>query len=214
MHLIVNAGNHLTFLKIYRASLKLLGDGVDIQQRLKCSGQSRLPDHYHLSVVCVEDRLLAKHHDGTVIGELDAQVKYAMLGLQQDVELDGFILVKSVYDILQKGIKHAVVRMNIEIFGPRKISQMVGQELGESKLYLQKPDSARPGVPYENPHFLNIEGHTPIVEEPISMDLAEQTENNQETFMETISNIYSSLTRDQALTGFQGDSFLKTILLT
>lgn len=50
----------------------------------------------------------------------------------------------------------AKANVNINIYGPRREAPIVGSKLSLGKLWLQRPDQARRGVTYENPHFLKI----------------------------------------------------------
>ncbi|KAK2034132.1 SNF2 family domain-containing protein [Colletotrichum zoysiae] len=50
----------------------------------------------------------------------------------------------------------AMVKVDINVYGPRGRAQETGKTLSEGKLYLQMPDNARGGFPYENPHMLRI----------------------------------------------------------
>lgn len=50
----------------------------------------------------------------------------------------------------------AMVKVDINVYGPRCAAAEVGDELSGGKLWLQKSDHARPGVAYDNPHFLPI----------------------------------------------------------
>ncbi|KAK6207682.1 heterokaryon incompatibility protein (SNF2 family domain-containing protein) [Colletotrichum tabaci] len=50
----------------------------------------------------------------------------------------------------------AMVKVDINVYGPRAAAAKVGGKLSEGKLWLQKPDHARAGFPYENPHVLAV----------------------------------------------------------
>ncbi|KAJ0158674.1 putative matrix-associated actin-dependent regulator of chromatin subfamily [Colletotrichum tanaceti] len=50
----------------------------------------------------------------------------------------------------------AMVKVHINVYGPRAAAARVGGALSDGKLWLQKPDRARAGLPYENPHVLAI----------------------------------------------------------
>ncbi|PHH89508.1 hypothetical protein CDD83_5880 [Cordyceps sp. RAO-2017] len=48
----------------------------------------------------------------------------------------------------------AVVKVDINIYGPRRAAEEIGDTLSRNRLWLQKPDQAKDDVAFENPHFL------------------------------------------------------------
>ncbi|GKT49800.1 DNA repair protein RAD5B [Colletotrichum spaethianum] len=50
----------------------------------------------------------------------------------------------------------AMVKVDINVYGPRNRAQDVGKTLSEGKLWLQMSDHARREFPYDNPHMLQI----------------------------------------------------------
>jgi hypothetical protein len=108
----------------------------------------------------------------------------------------------------------AVVRVNINIYGPKDSGKDVGGLLTTHKVYLQSPDVRRPGSRYENPHILTFK----------DMDISSVHQLNQEhnglyiskdaeELHETVSHLYASLKRGKDLKQVEGDRLLKTNLL-
>jgi SWI/SNF-related matrix-associated actin-dependent regulator of chromatin subfamily A3 len=87
--------------------------------------------------------------------------------------------------------------------------------LSSQELYLQRPDKLRIGSTYENPHFLSF-SDMQISSYENQLDVGNNRApklDDAEKFRETISNVYSSLTRGAKLSKIEGDRRLKRTLL-
>jgi SWI/SNF-related matrix-associated actin-dependent regulator of chromatin subfamily A3 len=124
--------------------------------------------------------------------------------------------IRGIQEILGRATKgkEAIVRVQINIYGPWSIAGDIGKELSDQKIYLQRPVYVRNSATYDNPHVLTLEGY-----QCSSTDIDLPTEDTSkekattETLKSTIKDVYSSLTRDQSLRGLEGDERLKTSLL-
>jgi SWI/SNF-related matrix-associated actin-dependent regulator of chromatin subfamily A3 len=157
-----------------------------------------------------DDRALLTYKDGTIFGELDDQTKKALSGIRSFVECDTYAPTKPIYEVLGKGAKEVVVRVNIDIYGFQEFGKEVGGSLAKNKVYLQKPNFLRAGVPYENPHVLVLPGYTSQTNpSPLDTIVTEKNDATEEpSFQETMEDIFSHLTRDQDLAGINGDTNL------
>ena len=193
-----------------------------IDSKLETGGGHPIPGHYQMMINKFENRFMISFPDGTPLGEANAQLEAALSGIaeqQYHVDLEVFAPIRPIRETLSRATKEqeAVVRVNINIYGPRSIARTIGLELSTQKIYLQRPDYIKPGVVYDNPHVLKLgtfdqtfqsqDPEIPEEKQPVS-----ETEK-AEAFQRTINTIYSSLTRGQTLAGSEGDNRLRTQLL-
>jgi SWI/SNF-related matrix-associated actin-dependent regulator of chromatin subfamily A3 len=126
-------------------------------------------------------------------------------------------IIKAIRETISRATKEkeAIVRVQISVYGPRATARAIGKHLSEQKIYLQRPDYIRDGADYDNPHVLKLEDHQFPVAEPFldsEKNLVEH-EGNIDTLKKTVTEVYSSLTRDHNLVGLEGDERLRTRLL-
>ncbi|CAI6333481.1 unnamed protein product [Periconia digitata] len=193
-----------------------------LDAKLASQDSSPLPGHHQMIVSKHDEQFSVTFPDGTILGDANAQLERALSGIyeqQYQVELEAFAPIRPIRDTISRANKgkEAVVRIHINVYGPRTMAPGVGQELSTNKVYLQKPDHVRFGLAYENPHILRIHNfQPPAYEQPIEVreEGQAQTEiQKAEDFKHTIATIYSSLEREDSLSGSEGDGRLKTELL-
>lgn len=82
-------------------------------------------------------------------------------------------------------------------------------------MYLQRPDYVRCGAGYNNPHLLKLSSHQLPFEATVLVAEEKSTEDKEviDTLKETMTEVYSSLTRSHNLIGLEGDERLQTRLL-
>ncbi|PVI07636.1 hypothetical protein DM02DRAFT_637872 [Periconia macrospinosa] len=175
-----------------------------------------------MSLVKTDDQIVAKFPDGTILGQVNAQLERALESVyeqQYHVNFEVFAPIQPIRETISKinKEKDAIVRVHINVYGPQSMAYGVGQELSSNKIYFQRPNYVAPGFLYDNPHILKFaDFQTPIKESLSEMeeDTPVQDEiQKAETFKRTVSKIYSSLTRGQSLEGLEGDDGLRTKLL-
>ena len=165
-----------------------------------------------------EERHIVTFSDGFVLGEVSAQLDQALTTIaeqQYHLEFEVFAAIKAIRDTLQrvsKG-KDAVIRVQINIYGPRAIADAIGKELSQKKLYLQTPVYCRPDAKYHNPQFLNI-----VVPQASHPEEKLKSEECAAPYVvislkETVNEVFSELTRNLGLREFDGDQRLRTPLL-
>ncbi|KAJ4302642.1 hypothetical protein N0V90_001531 [Kalmusia sp. IMI 367209] len=207
---------------ISRVPIKLVGDMSTVDSRLGTGGGHPIPGHYQMVVSRCEERYLIGFQDGTPLGEANAQLEAALSGIaeqQHHVDLEVFAPIRPIRETISRATKEkdAVVRVNINIYGPRSITRAIGLELSNQKIYLQRPDYIKPGSSYDNPHVLKLETfQQPFNDQNIELQGEKKLESEvqkAEAFQKTLNTIYSSLTRGQTLSGLEGDDRLKTPLL-
>lgn len=173
---------------------------------------------YTFGIENSSDQFFLTFSDGTQFGQLNNHVAKALGVIEQpSVQLDAVAHIMSIRELIGKFTKasDAVVRVNINVYGPREARDKVGRHLSANKVYLQRPDQQRPGSLYDNPHILKL----PEMEMPNfdhdsggANDGALQSDN-VEHFRKSVSDVYASLKRGSRLKRLEGDTRLKTTLL-
>ena len=118
--------------------------------------------------------------------------------------------------------KDAVVRFDVNIYGPKSARHSVSKKLSSERMFLQTPDCTRPGISYVNPQILELPG----IELSAPTDQGEaiwksddyqdnkcESIRNPENFHKAVIDIYSSLTRAQNLVQVEGGKQVRTTLL-
>jgi SWI/SNF-related matrix-associated actin-dependent regulator of chromatin subfamily A3 len=166
-----------------------------------------------------ENQYLITFDDGAVLGEVNASLEQALNNISEQqylLDFEVFAPVRAIRETISRATKEkdAVIRVQITFYGPRKSAQIIGRELSQMKIYLQRPDYVRSGADYENPHVLKL-----VDEQPTFLDVIVHKEDQSsekatdDTLKKAVADVYSSLTRDKNLQGFEGDERLKTPLL-
>lgn len=122
---------------------------------------------------------------------------------------------------MTKSAKDAYMLVDINVYGPEEVRDVVGQLLSSSHLYLQRPSYLDGGTFYDNPHFLKIPGIAPdfgtIDREALHADATTESEVSTTSTRihidETMSAIFDSLTRFKCLEEVEADARIKTSLL-
>jgi SWI/SNF-related matrix-associated actin-dependent regulator of chromatin subfamily A3 len=192
---------------------------MELNHRLDHSIIAPIQGHTQMKIVNPEAQFQIAFLDGTVVGDINAQLEKALVSItEQGYQLDYevFAPIRAIQETLGRAgkEKEAIVRMQINVYGPRSIAHDIGKELSNQRIYLQGPGYIRDGTPYENPHVLTLTGFqcsTTDIAMPIEDTNKEKA--TTETLKSTIKHVYSSLTRDRNLRGIEGDERLNTSLL-
>lgn len=96
----------------------------------------------------------------------------------------------------------AIVKVDINVYGPSSAGTEMGDALSDGKLWLQKPGHVRAGLAYDNPHFLRIETNSarPQPAEPVrqlTSNGATSRRNREERLRKMVEEVYSSLNRNR-----------------
>jgi hypothetical protein len=172
-----------------------------------------------MKIVRPEAQFLVAFPDDTVIGEINAQLEKALTSIaEQGYQLDFevFAPIRAIQETLGRATKEkeAIVRVQINVYGPQAIAHDIGKELSQHKIYLQRPVHVRNGAMYQNPHVLTLTGFqcsSAEVSVPLQETMSEKTTTKD--LKSVINDVYSSLTRGQNLSGLEGDDRLNTSLL-
>jgi SNF2 family DNA or RNA helicase len=205
---------------IHRTPVKLHGVMAELVAKMREENEP-LPGHCALTVAKKDDHIAVIFNDKSVFGEPNTHMSEVLLKL---LERDSLIFevianVSNTFETIGKAEKanDAVVRVDINIYGPRSVGKELGQQLSKNKVYLQRPNYRRNNSEYDNPHFLKLPDvqvndtgsfFVPTVGLEKKADL-----DKEEEFKRTIGSVYASLTRNRKLHGLEGDDRLKTRLL-
>ncbi|KAF2024889.1 hypothetical protein EK21DRAFT_77766 [Setomelanomma holmii] len=172
-----------------------------------------------MGLIKTETQFLITFGAEGVLGEVNVSLEAALKSVAEQqylLEYEVFAPVRAIRETISQTAKEkdAIVRVQINIYGPRNVAQAVGRELSQQKVYLQHPDHIRAGSDYDNPHVLKLSEsqlpfstNTMVAEERVVEAAAE------ETLKSTVKDVYASLTRDKTLQSLEGDERLKTSLL-
>lgn len=100
-------------------------------------------------------------HDQTEFGYLrsvESKTVAEILSMA-NIECEPMARKSDLVDIITRAhnSNDARAKIDINIYGPRQESSSVGDKLSAGKLWLQRPTEIRPGITYDNPHFLQID---------------------------------------------------------
>lgn len=192
---------------------------LEIDAKLKENLELRGEDSCTFSIRKSSTEIVLYFLNGTEFGVLNTHASKALENLvqQSSLQFEAIGSTQTIRETIGRVTKatDAVVRININVYGPRESCQQIGRHFSSQKLYLQRPDKLRIGSTYENPHVLSFsdmqmsscENHLDVGSNRAwKLDDAEK-------FKETISNVYSSLTRGAKLSKIEGDHRLKRTLL-
>jgi SWI/SNF-related matrix-associated actin-dependent regulator of chromatin subfamily A3 len=191
--------------------------GIDAM--LNASNQSQAAGTYTFRIEKSSAQLFLTFPDGTEFGVLNNHIAKALEDIveQPSVQFDALAHILTLRETIGRATKasDAVVRVNINVYGPKEAGKDVGRHLSAKKVYLQRPDQQRPGSIYDNPHVLKL----PDMQMP-RIDYNSKGTNdsslrsdNFEHFRKTISDVYGSLKRGSKLKRVEGDNRLRTPLL-
>jgi len=101
--------------------------------------------------------------------------------------------------------------VDINVYGADRSTIDVGRCLSSHKIWLQRPDWHEPHCTYRNPHFHTVDGRSGS--EGIHDSADDPVPAANATLEDSLTEVYSMLTRDTQLRGIAGDERLKTKLL-
>lgn len=118
--------------------------------------------------------------------------------------------------------KDGYMNFSINLYGERRIKDMVGSTLSSAQMFLQHPLSMEYGSEYDNPHFVSIPNVQPNLTESSSSTTQERNEAHAKSiaddtqeyqFQNELAVVFNSLTRSRCLKMLDADMRIKTPLL-
>ena len=179
----------------------------------------RRGNDYVFLVKRLPDRTSLTFQDDLELGALSMNIAAAINSALEKfkVDLEALLEVSSLHQLIDRAKKanEAVARVNIYVYGTRKESKGTGKLFSERKIYLQKPDSQRPGIAYENPQVIHFDNMQTLSTEYSHMERRTnpRKSNGADNLDEEVGEIYASLKRASRLRRLEGENCLKTQLL-
>ncbi|OLN85473.1 putative SWI/SNF-related matrix-associated actin-dependent regulator of chromatin subfamily A member 3-like 3 [Colletotrichum chlorophyti] len=210
--------------ELYNVDVKLIGDMAVIDTKLRKSQQAAVDrdtiyQRFALSNQ-QENVLLTFRDDATEFGYLRSAHGRTLARLlnQVVVELEPIAPTIALRETIGRAKKpaEAMVKVDINVYGPRGAARRVGDALSEGKLWLQKPDHARPDVFYENPHELHIRGGEQMPEEvvrEVNSGTPAGRQPREESLRRMMMEVYDSIQNNRQLARVHGGNRLKHDLL-
>lgn len=204
--------------------MKLMGDMSYVASKLEAIRVSKNTSPYALTWNApLMDQLFLTLHDGTDMGIVNDRAASALRDIVgiPGVQYEALAPVTDLIDAVHRATNssEAVVRVNINIYGPPESRNELGRTLSACKFYLQRPDRQRQGSLYDNPHRIHFP-HIKFSEteltpyEMASEDgVAGSKLRDPDKFHNAVSGIYAMLKRSSKLDQVEGDQRLRTELL-
>lgn len=192
---------------------------AELDDRLSLSPISGIQGHTQMKLVKPVTKHFVAFPDDKVLGELNEKLEEALVSIAEQqylLDFEIFVPTGATRETIGRATKEndAIVRVQVNVYGPRLIAQSVGNELSRRGLYLQRPGYIRDGAAYDNPHFLKlVGGDAALCEEVVHTEEKVLEKGKKEALKKAISDVYSSLTRSQNLKELEDDERLKTPLL-
>lgn len=192
---------------------------AELDKKLSTSHASPVQGHVLLNLQKLDDHYFVTFSDQFPMGEANASLEKALTKIfaqNHHLNFEVLVPVRAVRETIARAQqnKDAIVRVQINIYGQQHMASSVGAELSSHKIYLQRPYYVDPSSVYNNPQELKFENsdllvfeNTGTVEESATANIAEAS------LKDTISDVYSALTRDRTLKTLETDDRLRTPLL-
>lgn len=168
----------------------------------------------HFTLKEQEDHILLCFRDGgEEFGYLRSAEASALKPLlaKSFIEFEPFISTSYLMDIIGRANKssEAIMKVDINVYGPLHAAAELGDTLSRDKLWLQKSTYLRSGVSYDNPHFLRLEINGIQVQpvQPVTQAASEgitSRKGRQERLRKMVEEVYKSLDRTRHLDMVEG----------
>lgn len=161
--------------------------------------------------------ILCFHNDGKEFGYLRSGVGKTLAPLlaKPYVEFEPIMLTSNskLFNPAE-----AMVKVDINVYGPRRVADEMGNALSRGKLWLQKSGHARREVAYDNPHFLPLKVHGIQMQsvQPVNQivnDGLARKKHRKERLRKMVEEVYKSLDNTRHLDMVEGGSRVTRKLL-
>ncbi|KAF6828597.1 DNA repair and recombination protein rad5c [Colletotrichum musicola] len=211
---------------LYNVDVKLIGDMGVIDTKLRESHHaavhSKKTQYQRFSLLDQQEHVLLAFRDGnnTEFGYLRSGPRKTLSPLlgRHLIEFEPIAPTVTLRETIARAKKpaEAMVKVDINIYGPRSQAQYVGDKLTEGKLWLQRPTHPRKDVEHENPHLLKLEGLEALtvtdVREVNSGGPAKR-QPREENLRRMMLEVYDSMKNPQNRERVDGDKGLSNNLL-
>lgn len=171
-------------------------------------------DHREHAFLCFSDDL--------TFGHLRSGIGKVLLSLMSrpNVEFEPIGETAKLREIIERAGKpgDAIVKVNIDVYGPRSSARGVGKTLSDAKLWLQQPDTSHPGIEYHNPHLLSIRirgSEAEIVQpsQPVMSNAAARKQTREEQLRKMVEEVYRTVGSNRDVDRAEGGSRVTRELL-
>ncbi|RYP44409.1 hypothetical protein DL768_009111 [Monosporascus sp. mg162] len=204
---------------LHNVDVKLVGEMQTIDGKL---GKSEA-GYERFKLKEQEDHiLLCFHDDGKDFGYLRSGVGRTLAPLlaKSYIEFEPIVPTSNLKETIgrAKTATEAMVKVDINVYGPRRAAAEVGDDLSGGKLWLQKSDHARHGVPYDNPHFLPIKFNGVQVQSVRSVNQVANKgvagkKSREEQLRKMVEEVYNSVDNARHLDMVEGGDMVARTLL-
>lgn len=198
----------------------------DVVARLRASGESQqaMPDTrlQRFTLSKTAESIILHLQDGTSFGYLrEGQGKVLISIMEQwpSLQFEGVAHIHQLLDRISDIIKSPdrLVKVDINVYGPQHLAELVGQELSSNKAYLQRPEHYWKSCPYKNPHVISFTGLDVASRRRNDVrdleNAGTKTNNKEERLQKIIAEVHETLDRTEEPTRTEGDTMLLTQLL-
>ncbi|KAF0328442.1 DNA repair and recombination protein rad5c [Colletotrichum asianum] len=205
---------------LYNVDVKLIGEMAVIDSKLVAAMTAGKTQYQRFELSDSQDHVLLAFKDKTDFGYLRSGPGKTISPLltRAGVEFEPIAPTVTLRETIGRAKKpvEAMVKVDINVYGPRRAAPEVGDKLSEGKLWLQKPTHSRKDVDYENPHMLQLDG----VEEMTVEAVREvggggpaKRQPREENLRKMMLEVYQSLDKHRDLEKVGGGEGLKNELL-
>ncbi|KAK1507948.1 SNF2 family domain-containing protein [Colletotrichum costaricense] len=210
---------------LYNVDIKLIGDMGVIDTKLRESCRASAPGRIAFQRFTLSDLqehiCLSFKDDNTEFGYLRSGPGKALarlLTLDSRVEFEPIAPTNALRETIGRAKKpvEAMVKVDINVYGPRAMAKVVGDKLTEGKLWLQKSDHARRELCYENPHVLKIQGSEMMPEnfiKDVNSGHSTGRQRREQKLERMMIEVYDSIENKREFNRELGDKRLKNDLL-
>ncbi|KAL2681200.1 hypothetical protein Neosp_008807 [[Neocosmospora] mangrovei] len=209
---------------LYNVEVKMGGNMSTVDERLKACREryqrftlKEQKDHREHAFLCFPDDL--------TFGHLRSGTGKVLLSLitKPNVEFEPIGETLKLREVIERAGKpaDAIVKVNIDVYGPRNSAKDVGDELSRAKLWLQRSDTSHiinPGVEYHNPHFLRIRIRGSDAEilqpsQPVVNNATSRKQTREEQLRKMVEEVYKTVGSNRDVDRAEGGSRVTRELL-
>lgn len=205
--------------QLHNHDVKLGGDMALLDEKLKPT-QTTTRNH-RFKMKDSGEHIQLTFPDGTELGMLRANFKdLSSLFGSPTLHFEAVADTNDIRDQIGRATRpsDALVRVNINIYGPPERADEIGWQLSGHKMWLQKPSQPIADVVYKNPHIWEFENlDTSLIERTInpveSGGRRPVPRTEEERLGQTVAEVYSSTRRQDELAQRTASGRIKTTML-
>ncbi|KAF2664318.1 hypothetical protein BT63DRAFT_460620 [Microthyrium microscopicum] len=218
----VQNNKDICFGMVSQTTVRLIGDMQQLDHKLQNTKGAYGHGFTGFGLQQADDGIaLHFFDDGTLFGSTNAHFSqgFARVLKVYPIRLEAITHIPSVRERIGRAQKatDATVRVDVFVFGLKSDASMVGKQLSDGKIWLQKPDFLPRDKEYFNPQVLKLEGFENIeTDQPDTLDVPSGQsglERDDEGFQDAVKDVFDKLTRIEQLERVDQDQRVRTELL-